>query len=149
MKSILRILVTGLALLSLAGMASAEGDVEKGKKVFKRCANCHKVGEGAKHKIGPLLNDLIGRKAGTAEGFTKYSKALVAAGAGGLVWSEEKLAEFIAKPRKLVPKNKMSFPGLRKPEQIADVIAYLKTFSKAKAEAATAPAEAAAPAAAP
>ena len=145
MKSILRVLITGLALISFTGMASAEGDataavaaagdVKKGKKVFKRCAACHKVGEGAKHKIGPMLNDLMGRTAGAADGF-KFSKAMVAAGTGGRVWNAETLAGFLAKPRKDIPKNKMSFSGLRKPAQIANVIAYLKTFSKAKAEAA-------------
>jgi len=137
MKSIIRILITGLAIISFAGMASAEGDVAKGKKVFKRCTACHKVGEGAKHKVGPELNDLIGRTAGTAEGF-KYSKAMKKAGNGGLVWNDETLHKYLAKPRKFIPKNKMSFSGLRKPQQIDNVIAYLKTFSKAKAEAAAA-----------
>ena len=147
MKSILRVLITGLALVSFTGIASAEGDataaapaagdVKKGKKVFKRCAACHKVGEGAKHKIGPALNDLIGRTAGTAEGF-KFSPAMVDAGAGGRVWNAETLAKFLAKPRKDIPKNKMSFSGLRKPTQITNVIAYLETFSKAKADAAAA-----------
>ncbi len=135
MKLILRILVTGLALMAFSGLASAEGDVEKGKKVMKRCAACHKVGEGAKHRVGPMLNDLFGRTAGTAEGF-KFSKAMRDAGAGGLVWNEESLAKFLAKPRKFVKKNKMSFSGLRKESQIKDVIAYLKTFSKAKVEGA-------------
>ena len=138
MKSILRILITGLALVSFAGMASAEGDVTKGKKVFKRCQACHKVGEGAKNKVGPQLNDLIGRTAGTIDGF-KYSKAMTDAGAGGKVWNAETLAVFLAKPRKDIPKNKMSFSGLRKPAQITDVIAFLKTFSKAEAAAPAAP----------
>ena len=146
MKSMLRIIIAGLALMSFAGIAAAEGDAVKGKKVFKRCAACHKVGEGAKHKIGPELNNLFGRTAGTAEGF-KYSKAMVDAGAGGKVWNAETLAAFLAKPRKDIPKNKMSFSGLRKPKQIANVIAFLQSHSKAEAAAAAAPA-AAAPAAA-
>ena len=135
MKLILRVLIMGLALVTFAGLASAEGDPEKGKKVYKRCKSCHQVGDTAKHKIGPILNDIIGRKAATVEGYKKYSKAMRNAGEGGLVWDEENLAKFLAKPKKFIKKTKMSFAGLRKQDQIDDVIAYLKTFSKAKADA--------------
>lgn len=134
MKLILRILVTGLALMAYTGLASAEGDPAKGEKVFKRCKACHQVGDNAKHKVGPILNNIFGRKVATAEGYKKYSKAMKTAGEGGMVWDEKNLAEFLKKPRKFIKKNKMSFPGLRKDNQIADVIAFLKTHSKAKAD---------------
>lgn len=147
------ILVAATALFALTTAAHA-GDPAAGEKVFKKCAACHAVGDGAKHKVGPELNNVIGRTAGTAEGF-KYSKAMIDAGAGGLVWSEETIGSYMKDPKGFVPKNKMAFAGLKKDDEIADMIAYLQTFSAAKAseaapaaepakeEAAAAPAEAA------
>jgi len=117
------------ALAAFSTAALAEGDPKKGEKVFKKCKTCHMVGEGAKKRIGPQLNNIIGRKAGSTEGF-KYSKAMKAAGEGGLVWDEEKLDKFLTKPRAMIKKTRMTFGGLKKAEQRANVIAYLKTFSK-------------------
>jgi cytochrome c len=114
-------------LLSMSA-AIAAGDPVAGEAVFKKCTACHAVGEGAKNKVGPVLNDVFGRTAGTFEGF-KYSKAMIDAGAGGLVWTPETLHEFLAKPRDFVKGTKMSFPGLPKPEDEDNVIAYLLTFS--------------------
>lgn len=130
MKKVIRIAAATLALASFATTAQAEGDAVKGKKVFNKCKACHAVGEGAKHRVGPQLNNIIDAKAGTQEGFKKYSKALIAAGEGGLTWSVEKLDEYLTKPKKLIPKGKMPFPGLKKEADRANVIAYLKTFSK-------------------
>mgnify|MGYP003700640057 CR=1 FL=1 len=104
---------TGLALALSAGTALAAGDAANGEKVFKRCAACHTVGEDAKHRVGPHLNDIIGRTAGSSEGF-KYSKAMVEAGAGGTVWDEETLDAYLADPRGYIKGNRMSFAGLRK-----------------------------------
>ena len=129
MKKILRIAVASLALTSFAATAQTDGDAEKGKKVFKKCKVCHMIGEGAKKRVGPPLNNIIDAKAGAQEGF-KYSKAMKAAGEGGLMWSVEKLDEYLKKPKKLVPKTKMAFPGLKKEDDRANVIAYLKTFSE-------------------
>ncbi len=142
-----------LALLIPVASAFAEGDVAKGEKVFRKCKACHAVGEGAKNKVGPHLNDIIGRTAGTAEGF-KYSKAMVAAGEGGIVWDDESLAAYLEKPRDYIKGNRMSFAGLRKEADRADVIAYLKTFSEgtepaAAAEPADAPSQQAAAVSAP
>lgn len=136
----------GLAFFFASGAAWATGDAASGEKVFKRCAACHTVGEDAKHRVGPHLNDVIGRPAGSAEGF-KYSKAMVDAGAGGTVWNEDTLDAYLADPRGYIKGNRMSFAGLRKEDERADVIAYLRSFSGG-AEAAAAPAEAA-PAAEP
>jgi cytochrome c len=120
---------TVLAVLMLsAGNAFAQGDVAAGETVFKKCGTCHAVGEGAKTKVGPVLNDVFGRTAGTLEGF-KFSPAMVKAGEEGLVWTHETMAEFLAKPRDYVPGTRMAYPGLPKPEDIANVIAYLETFS--------------------
>lgn len=113
---------------SVALAQDAAGDPEKGERVFRKCMACHAVGEGAENKVGPVLNDIIGAKAGAHEDFA-YSDAMVAKGEEGLVWDEETLAAFLEKPRDYVPGTKMSFAGLRKEEERADVIAYLATFS--------------------
>ncbi|MAM60310.1 c-type cytochrome [Maritimibacter sp. UBA3975] len=101
--------------------------VAAGENVFKKCKACHKVGEGAKNGTGPMLNGVMGHPAGQVDGF-RYSSALEDAAAGGLVWDEESLAAFLAKPRDFIKGTKMSFVGLRKDEDIAAVSAYLSTF---------------------
>ncbi|MGB8814263.1 MAG: c-type cytochrome [Paracoccaceae bacterium] len=101
--------------------------IEAGAKVFKKCAACHKVGEGAKSGTGPVLNGVVGRAAGTVEGF-KYSSAMTEAGTGGMVWDAATLGSYLADPKAFLPKNKMSFAGLKKDEDRAAVIAYLSTF---------------------
>ncbi|APH71764.1 c-type cytochrome [Aquibium oceanicum] len=127
--------IAAAAILAAVIIAPAQAqDAAAGEKVFNRCKACHAVGEGAKHKVGPHLNDVFGRTAGTAEGY-KYSKSMVEAGAGGLAWSHETLSEYLASPRSYVKGTKMAFAGLKKDEEIADVIAYLETFSKPEEEA--------------
>ena len=100
---------------------------EAGAAVFKKCQACHKVGDGAKNGTGPLLNGIVGRHAGSVEGF-KYSKPMIAAGEGGLVWTSETLHQFLADPKGFVKGTKMSFAGLKKTEDVDAVIAYLATF---------------------
>ncbi len=102
--------------------------VADGEKVFKKCAACHKVGEGAKNSTGPILNGIVGEKAGIVEGF-KFSKAMLEAGEKGLVWDATTLDAYLADPKGYVPGNKMSFAGLKKAEDRAAVIAYLSTFT--------------------
>lgn len=120
---------TAFAVLILsAGGAFAQGDAPAGEVVFKKCAVCHAVGEGAKNKVGPVLNGVLGRTAGTLEGYS-YSQAMKDAGAGGLVWTPETMSEFLAKPKEYVKGTKMAFNGLPNPEDIANVVAYLQTFS--------------------
>jgi len=147
MSKFLKLAVTtALALVISTASALAEGDAAKGEKVFKKCAACHAVGKGAGHKVGPQLNDVVGRAAGAAEGY-RYSKAMIAAGAAGTAWTDEALDAFLAKPKDFLKGTKMSFAGLRKDSERADVIAYLRTFSE-NAQTAAAPA-AASPAAEP
>lgn len=137
-----------LALTFAAAPAWAAGDAASGEKLFKRCAACHAVGEDAKNKLGPQLNDVIGRPAGGAEGF-KYSKAMSDAGAAGTVWTDETLDAYLADPKDYIKGNRMSFAGLRKADERADVIAYLKAFSAETSSGAAQPAAAASPEAAP
>ncbi len=116
-------------LLGLAsGGADAAGDAAKGGKVFKKCKACHTLIVG-KHKIGPSLNGVIGRQAGTADGY-KYSKAMTAYGSSGVVWDQDSLDIYLEAPRKVVKGTKMAFPGLKKPQDREDVIAHIMTASQ-------------------
>ncbi|WP_119306809.1 c-type cytochrome [Cohaesibacter haloalkalitolerans] len=113
--------------------AFAEGDAAKGEKVFKKCKACHQVGEGAENKVGPLLTGVVGRTIGTVPDF-KYSEGYVALGEQGVSWDEEKLMAYLLDPKDFLKgagvesKSKMTFK-LKKDDERADVIAYLKTFS--------------------
>lgn len=98
-----------------------------GEKVFKKCKACHQVGEGAKNRTGPILNNLFGAVAGTVEDF-RYSSVMVEAGENGLVWDAETLDEFLTKPRDYMRGTKMSFSGLRKEDDRAALIEYLRGF---------------------
>ncbi|MCE6953328.1 cytochrome c family protein [Cereibacter sphaeroides] len=130
--------LTGAAMVA-APAAFAEGDPAAGEKSFRKCMVCHQIGPEAENKTGPVLTGVVGRPAGSVDGFA-YSKAMTEAAAGGLVWTEESLAGFLENPRKAMPGTKMSFPGIRKPEEIADLIAYLGTFSPAAGGDAATPA---------
>lgn len=122
-KRLLNTFIAALILLPAHGMAQ---DITAGETVFKKCAACHAVGEGAKNRVGPELNGLIGRPAGQVEGF-KYSSAMVES---GLVWDEATLATYIKGPKDLVPKTKMAFAGLKQDADILNLVAYLKEFAE-------------------
>lgn len=125
----MRLAVFVAAVLALGTAASASAaDAERGEKVFKKCMACHAVGEGAKNRVGPELNNLFGRTAGTEPDY-KYSKAMIEAGAGGLVWTPMTVGTYLHKPRDFVKGTKMTFAGLTKEEEIEDLLAYLRTFS--------------------
>lgn len=109
-------------------IAAPLGDAANGEKVFRKCASCHAVGAGAKNKVGPHLNGIFGRTAGTIDDF-RYSKGLVREGKNGLVWDYEHLDAYLDNPKALVSDTRMNFRGLKEEQDRHDVLAYLRRFS--------------------
>jgi cytochrome c len=100
----------------------AAADPEKGKVLFLQCRACHSLESGGANKVGPNLHGVFGRKAGLAPGFA-YSDAVSKA---NIVWSAETLNDWLARPSDFLPGNRMVFVGIRRPEDRANLIAYLK-----------------------
>ena len=116
------------ALIGSASLAHA-GDAKHGAAVFKKCQACH-TATAPTNRVGPSLQNLVGRPVAAAEGF-RYSQAMKDFGVGK-VWDEALLSTYLAAPRQVVKGTSMAFPGLKTPEDIADVIAYLKDPAAAK-----------------
>ena len=114
-----------LALAPIAGAKAQAGDPEAGKRVFNQCSACHTINEGGPNRVGPNLHGVVGRKAGSKEGF-RYSAPMKQKGEEGLVWSEENLTPYLRNPREVVAGTIMAYPGLRNEQQLNDLIAYLK-----------------------
>ncbi len=121
-------LMAAVALALAVPARAQEGDPTAGAKVFKKCAACHTLDAGGKSRIGPDLYGVVGRTTGTLAGFS-YSEVLKQAGADGHVWTEEEISSFLENPKAKYPGTKMTFVGLKKPEDRADVIAYIKSAS--------------------
>ena len=113
----------GLAIPVGFGEARA-ADPAAGQKVYSKCRSCHEVGENAANAVGPVLNGLFGRKAGSVEGYV-YSDAYKSI---SKVWDEENFANYIRDPRGTTPGTKMVFSGLKNDEDIANLTAFLKQF---------------------
>lgn len=120
---LLRFSIAGAALVASAGAAIAQ-DAAAGEKVFTKCKICHQIGENAKNAVGPVLNGVVGRPAGSYPGYN-YSEANKTS---GITWDEANLKAYLKNPREKVPGTKMVFPGLPSDDDIANVIAYLKQF---------------------
>lgn len=115
-----------LALLgSLSGAALAEGDAAKGEKVYNKCKACH-VADAETNKVGPHLKGLIGRNVASVPEY-KYSESMLEFAKANPVWDDALFLTYIENPKALVPKTKMVFPGLKKEDERADLLAYLKT----------------------
>lgn len=115
----------GFAALLIMTPAMAEGDAALGAKTFNKCKTCHENEKGV-NRVGPTLLGVVGRKTGTVEKF-KYSDAMAKKGTEGQVWDEATLASYIADPKGFIPGNKMAFPGIKDPVELANLIAFLKS----------------------
>ncbi len=110
-----------LSFLTPVNSYAQKGDAVKGKRVWTKCRACHTLDEGGKNRIGPNLYGVINKAAGTVDGF-KYSKPMAAS---GILWTNENMRKFLKSPRKFMKGTKMSFAGIRKDEQINDLMAYI------------------------
>ena len=125
------------ALVALLASHAGAQSAEEGEVLFKKCKACHQIGEGAKNRSGPILTGVVGRQAGTVEGY-KYSKDVVAAGEAGLVWTPENINGWLTDPKGFLrsttgnakAKTKMTLK-IKSAEDRAALIAYLGTFSSA------------------
>jgi cytochrome c len=121
-----RLVVSVAAVVCLTNSASAQ-DPAEGEKVFATCKACHQIGEGAKNAIGPELNGVVGRKAGSVAGYS-YSDANKNS---GITWDESNLAEYLKDPKAKVPGTKMVFAGIKDEHKVQDLVAFLKQFDAA------------------
>jgi cytochrome c len=112
------------ALLVAGSGAALAQDPAAGERVFAQCRACHQIGETAKNAVGPVLNGLFGRKAGTFPGYS-YSEANKNS---GITWDEPTFTDYIKDPKAKVPGTKMIYAGLKDEARIRDLIAYLKQF---------------------
>lgn len=126
----MRRVVLGTALCLLPVLAGAEeiGDADRGYEIYGMCAGCHEVGEGAENGIGPHLNGIFGRVAGSLDDY-EYSEGLARAGADGLIWDLRALNAYITNPRTLVSGTRMNFDGLEDEQERLDVLAFLRAYS--------------------
>jgi len=120
----MRILGLAFAASVLTALPAQAQDAAAGEKVFAQCRACHQIGETAKNAVGPVLNGLFGRKSGTVEGYS-YSPANKNS---GITWDEATFREYIIDPKGKVPGTKMAFAGVKNPQQVTDLITYLKQF---------------------
>ena len=122
--------LTSSALVVIAAMAAASGalaqDAAAGKTSFNRCLACHAIGEGAKNKVGPLLNGLDGRKSGTIEGYS-YTEANKNS---GITWNKDAFLEYIRDPKAKIPGTKMVFAGIKNEKEAGDLWAFLAQYDK-------------------
>jgi cytochrome c len=125
-SSLLFAFAAAFATFSLPALA--EGDAALGKQVFKKCMACHDAASETK-KVGPHLVGIVGRPTASVADFA-YSDAMKAKGAEGQIWTEENIATYVKAPKLFVPGNKMMFSGLKKDEDVANLIAYLKADPK-------------------
>ena len=120
----LRMMIAAVALCATVAPAMA-ADPAAGEKDFTVGKACHRLGEDAKNNVGPQLNGVVGRKAGSLADFN-YSEPLKSS---GLTWDEATLTDYLKNPKAKVPGTKMAYAGLKDETKIADIIAYLKQFA--------------------
>jgi cytochrome c len=118
-----RLVLAGIVVAASAGACAAQ-DLGAGEASFRKCSPCHDVGTEARVKLGPPLNGIDGRKAGTYEGFN-YSNANKDS---GIVWDHDAFAKYIKNPMQAMPGTRMAFVGIRNDKEIEDLWAYLTQF---------------------
>ena len=123
---ILTLSTLAIIISSAAAPAALAQDAAAGKSSFNKCLACHAVGEGAKNKVGPVLNGLDGRKSGTVEGYS-YTDANKNS---GITWNKEQFLEYIRDPKAKIPGTKMIFAGIKKDSEAANLWAYLSQYDK-------------------
>jgi len=121
-------LVLAVVFAAGGGWSAELGDPEKGAVVFRNCTSCHEIGAGARNRIGPQLNGIFGRAAGSVPE-VKYSASMLRAGSDGLIWTHETLDAYIENPKALVSKTRMAFRGIKDTQERSDLLAYLRDFS--------------------
>jgi cytochrome c len=114
----------GLFAAAIGASAAAAQDATAGQRAFVVCRACHQIGPNAKSAVGPALNGVVGRKAGTYAGFN-YSDANRDS---GLTWDPATLERYLAKPQEVVPNTKMTFAGISDQQKVKDIIAFLSQF---------------------
>lgn len=114
------VMLASVPAFAQTALAQTTGDPAAGEKVFNQCKACHTV-EVGKNRVGPSLHGVVGRQAGAVEGFS-YSPSMKSA---GITWTPENIDKYLTDPKAMLPGNKMAFAGLKKPEDRANVIAYL------------------------
>lgn len=124
MRRLTLAIAAGLAIAPFAAQAQ---DAAAGQRVFNQCRACHTIDAGGRNGVGPNLHGIVGRAAGSIEGF-RYS-ANMQEWRQGQSWTEENLRRYIANPKDVLPRGSMAFPGIRNEQQLNDLIAYLKAQS--------------------
>ncbi|MBL1435234.1 MAG: c-type cytochrome [Rhodobacteraceae bacterium] len=116
--------------MAFPAVALADGHAAEGERLFRTlgCAGCHEVGPEGRNKVGPHLNQIIGRTAGAVEGF-RYSRAMVGRSEDGLIWDEDMLRAFLMAPADFLPSTRMAYRGVRKAEDIDHLLIFLRTLT--------------------
>ena len=126
MKKLTLSLLVAVTSIAAAQSARAQENIAAGEASFKKCLACHSIGEGAKNKVGPVLNGLDGRKSGTAPDYS-YSDANKNS---GITWGKDQFLEYITDPKAKIPGTKMIFPGIKNEKERNDLWAYISQFDK-------------------
>jgi cytochrome c len=127
MRMAIGAVISVASIVAALGAAAQSGDAARGERVFnQQCKACHTVAKGGASTIGPNLHGMFGRKAGETEGF-QSSDAIKSS---GIVWDDTTLADYLKDPKGRVPGTKMVYAGLKRQEQLNDMLAYLKKVTQ-------------------